>query len=311
MTAELLQVVLSPWALGLYGLAIGSFLNVVAYRLPAMMERQWWSDVALQLGDGDSWQRTFGSTTPAPGAAPALSADLRTRLEAIEPLSLSRPASRCPHCRTPIAWRHNVPVLGWLGLRGRCAHCRAAISPRYPIVEALTGLVFAAIGWRFGAQPVALMWCGFAAVLIALSLIDWDTTLLPDGLTMPLLWAGLVAAVLGVSGTSLRDAVLGAVAGYGSLWTVYWAFKLVTGKEGMGQGDFKLLGALGAWLGWTMVLPIALAASVVGAVVGLGMKATGALREGRYVPFGPFLAAGGLAVLLAGPSRVLAWMGWA
>ena len=164
-------------------------------------------------------------------------------------------------------------------------------------------------GLRVNATPVALLWCAFAAVLVAAALIDWDTTLLPDDLTLPLLWGGLVAAALGWT-VPLADALWGAVAGYLSLWSVYWLFKLATGKEGMGYGDFKLLAALGAWLGVKMVLPVLLFASIIGAAIGLVMKATGALREGRYVPFGPFLAGGGLAVILIGAPRVLGWLGW-
>jgi leader peptidase (prepilin peptidase)/N-methyltransferase len=174
----------------------------------------------------------------------------------------------------------------------------------------LTAVLFGAAGWHFGANLTALMWCAVLATLVSLAAIDWDTTLLPDALTQPLLWAGLLAAVLGWN-LPPYAAILGAVVGYLSLWTVYWLFKLATGKEGMGQGDFKLLAALGAWLGWPMILPIVLGASLIGAVVGIGMKLTGALREGRYVPFGPFLAGAGVVVMLAGASRVLDWLGWA
>jgi leader peptidase (prepilin peptidase)/N-methyltransferase len=201
-------------------------------------------------------------------------------------------------------------VLSYVRLRGRCSACSKRISARYPVVEILTALSFALIGWRFGATPVALLWCAFAAVLVALAGIDWDTTLLPDSLTLPLLWAGLVASALGWT-IPLPEALWGAVAGYLSLWSVYWLFKLTTGKEGMGFGDFKLLAALGAWLGLKMVLPVVLVASVLGAAVGIAMKLSGNLREGRYVPFGPFLAGAGLAVMLAGSVRVLDWLGWA
>ena len=269
------------------GLLVGSFLNVVIHRLPRMLERGWRIDSAEMLG-----------LDPAKTAAIG------------EPITLSRPRSRCPSCGHAIAWHENIPVLSYLRLRGRCSACKAKISPRYPLVEVATGILFAAMGWRFGAQPTVLLWCGFAAVLLALAAIDWDTTLLPDSLTLPLLWAGLVAAALGWT-LPLPQALWGAVAGYLSLWAVYWAFKLATGKEGMGQGDFKLLAALGAWLGWQMILPIVLGASVIGAVVGIAMKVGGALREGRYVPFGPFLAGSGLVVLLAGSARVLDWLGWA
>jgi leader peptidase (prepilin peptidase)/N-methyltransferase len=174
----------------------------------------------------------------------------------------------------------------------------------------LTGALFAAVGWRFGAAPTALLWCFVVAVLVALAGIDWDTTLLPDTLTFPLLWAGLLAGVLGWT-IPLPQAIWGGVVGYLSLWSVYWLFKLTTGKEGMGYGDFKLLAALGAWLGWQMILPIVLGASVIGAVVGIAMKMSSNLREGRYVPFGPFLAGGGIVVMLAGQQRVLGWLGWA
>jgi leader peptidase (prepilin peptidase)/N-methyltransferase len=188
--------------------------------------------------------------------------------------------------------------------------CKARIPARYPFVEILTAGLFAATAWRFGGQPDALLWCGFVGALVALSGIDWDTTLLPDNMTLPLLWAGLVASALGWT-LPLSSALWGAVAGYLSLWSVYWLFKKATGKEGMGYGDFKLLAALGAWLGVQMILPIILAASVLGAVVGIGMKLSGALREGRYVPFGPFLAGAGIAVMLTGAPRVLDWLGWA
>jgi leader peptidase (prepilin peptidase)/N-methyltransferase len=170
--------------------------------------------------------------------------------------------------------------------------------------------MFAAVAWRFGSQPVTLLWCAFAAVLLALTLIDWDTTVLPDALTLPLLWGGLIAAAVGWT-IPLPAAVWGGVAGYLSLWSVYWLFKLATGKEGMGYGDFKLLAALGAWLGWQMIVPILLLASVIGAVVGIGMKIAATLREGHYVPFGPFLAGAGIVVMFAGKPAVLDWIGWA
>jgi leader peptidase (prepilin peptidase)/N-methyltransferase len=209
-----------------------------------------------------------------------------------------------------ITWYENIPFFSYLGLRGRCSNCKTRISPRYPLVELLTGALFAAVGWHFGAQPTTLLWCCVIAALVALAGIDWDTTLLPDSLTLPLLWAGLLVSVLGWT-IPLPQAVWGAVVGYMSLWSVYWLFKLTTGKEGMGFGDFKLLAALGAWLGWQMILPIVLGASVIGAAVGIAMKLTGNLREGRYVPFGPFLAGSGIVVMLAGQGRVLGWLGWA
>ncbi len=283
MESALDQTLLSPLALALLGLCIGSFLNVVIHRLPLILERSWRAEAAELLG--------------VPAAAPG------------ERIGIATPRSRCPACGHAIAWHENIPLLSYLWLRGRCSACSARIPLRYPVVEVLTAALFAAIGHRFGAQPVTLLWCAFAAVLVALAAIDWDTTLLPDGLSLPLLWGGLIASAAGWT-VPLPTALWGAVAGYLSLWAVYWLFKLTTGKEGMGYGDFKLLAALGAWLGWPMILPIVLGASVIGTVVGIAMKLGTSLREGRYVPFGPFLAGGGLVVMLAGSDRVLGWLGW-
>jgi leader peptidase (prepilin peptidase) / N-methyltransferase len=281
--AQLLEALLSPLVLAVLGLCIGSFLNVVIHRIPLMLESGWRRDSAEMLD---------------------------VKIDEAPRLTLSKPRSRCPSCGHAIAWHENIPVLSYVRLRGRCSACKTPISLRYPLVEVFTGLLFAAVGWHFGATPTALLWCAFCAVLVALAGIDWDTTLLPDNMTLPLLWAGLVASAVGWT-IPLSDALWGAVAGYLSLWSVYWLFKLTTGKEGMGFGDFKLLAALGAWLGVKMVLPILLGASIIGAVVGIGMKMSAALREGRYVPFGPFLAGAGLVVLFAGPVRVLGWLGWA
>ena len=276
------EVFLSPLVLALFGLCIGSFLNVVIHRLPLMLERGWKMESADLLG-------VAHEETPA--------------------LTMSTPRSRCPSCGHAIAWYENIPLASWLWLRARCSACKAPISARYPLIEVATAVLFALVGWRFGAEPVALLWCFFCAVLVALAGIDWDTTLLPDNLTLPLLWAGVASAALGWT-IPLADAVWGAIVGYLSLWSVYWLFKLTTGKEGMGFGDFKLLAALGAWLGWKMILPIVLGASVIGAIVGIIMKMSSSLREGHYVPFGPFLAGAGLVVLFAGPERVLGWLHW-
>jgi leader peptidase (prepilin peptidase) / N-methyltransferase len=276
------EVFLSPLVLALFGLCIGSFLNVVIHRLPLMLERGWKMESADLLG-------VAHEATPA--------------------LTLATPRSRCPSCGHAIAWYENIPIASWLWLRARCSACKTPISARYPLIELTTAALFAFVGWRFGAQPVALLWCLFCAVLVALAGIDWDTTLLPDNLTLPLLWAGLASSALGWT-IALPDSVWGAIAGYLSLWSVYWLFKLTTGKEGMGFGDFKLLAGLGAWLGWKMILPILLGASIIGAIVGIVMKMSSALREGRYVPFGPFLAGAGLVVLFAGPQRVLGWLRW-
>ncbi len=308
MSAPPVEWLLSPAALAVLGLIIGSFLNVVVHRLPLMLERQWWADVAHQLADVDSYRRVFASDAPTGFAQ--VGAGLNKSAEALTPLTLSKPASRCPSCGHRIRWYENIPLVSWLALRGRCSACSVSISKRYPFVELLTSALFAAVAWRIGAQPVALLWCAFVATLLTLSAIDWDTTVLPDVLTLPLLWAGLVAAAAGWT-LPLQTALIGAAVGYLSLWSVYWLFKLTTGKEGMGYGDFKLLAAIGAWLGWQAILPVVLMASIIGAVVGIGMKASGALREGRYVPFGPFLAGGGIAVLIVGLPSVLEFMGWA
>lgn len=277
----------APALLGLLGLLVGSFLNVVIHRLPKMMERQWARECAeMQAPDGAD--------------APATP---ETRY------NLMVPRSACPHCGHAIRWFENIPVLSYAALRGRCSACKAPISARYPGVELFTGLLFAWCGWQWGASVQALLWCGFAAAIVALAAIDWDTTLLPDDITLPLLWAGLCGSALAWTGVPLRDAVWGAVGGYLSLWLVYWAFKLLTGKEGMGYGDFKLFAALGAWFGWQALVPIILMSSVIGAVVGIAIKLFGQLREGGYVPFGPFLALAGLTAMIFGPGAILAVLG--
>ena len=272
---------------GLFGLLVGSFLNVVIHRLPKMMERQWADECArMSAADGQ----------PAP-------ADEGGQF------NLVVPRSRCPHCGHAIRWFENIPLLSYLFLRGRCAACKAPIGLRYPAVELVTGLLFAWCVWHGGWSWSAAAWCGFAATLVALTLIDWDTTLLPDDLTLPLLWAGLIASLLGWSGAALPDAVWGAIGGYLSLWLVYWVFKLATGKEGMGYGDFKLFAALGAWFGWQALVPVILMASVIGAVIGIGLKLTRGLREGGVVPFGPFLALAGITAMIFGPQAILRAVG--
>lgn len=269
---------------GFFGLLVGSFLNVVICRLPKMMELQWTAECAELAG--------------------------QTAMPTAEKLSLVSPRSRCSSCGHMIAWYENIPILSYFILRGKCSVCGTPFGIRYPLVELSTGLLFAFCAWRWGNTPATLAWCGFSAALLALAVIDWDTTLLPDDITLPLLWAGLVFAVLQFNPqVRLADALWGAVAGYVSLWGVYWAFKLVTGKEGMGYGDFKLFAALGAWFGWSALVPIILMASVIGAVVGIGMKFSSGLREGGYVPFGPFLAAAGFTAMVFGPQAILRFIG--
>ena len=259
---------------GVFGLLIGSFLNVVIYRLPKMLERQWLAEYADITG------------SPAP--------------EAGAPFNLLVPRSHCTKCGHQIRWYENIPIFSWLALRGRCSGCAAPISVRYPLVELATGLLFAWCGWKWGLTWAAAAWCFFSAMLVSMTMIDWDTTLLPDDLTIPLLWGGLIVAALGLTTVPLPDALWGAVAGYLSLWLVYWGFKLLTGKEGMGYGDFKLFAALGAWFGWQALIPIILIASVVGAIIGIVMKFNNKLREGGAVPFGPFLSLAGLVAMMFG-----------
>jgi leader peptidase (prepilin peptidase)/N-methyltransferase len=265
----------------LLGLLIGSFLNVVIHRLPIIMERDW----RIQCAEL--------ANSPAP---------------TFEPLSLLAPRSRCPHCGHQIGAIENIPVLSYLLLKGRCKGCGKGISPRYPLVEALTGLLFGYAAWRYGftlATAGALL---FIAAMIALTFIDFDTQLLPDDITLPLVWAGLLINLNGTFST-LPNAVIGAVAGYLILWLVYWAFKLATGKEGMGYGDFKLLAAIGAWFGWQMLPLVILASSFVGAIVGIALIVLA--RQGRNVPipFGPYLAAAGVIALFWGKSLNQAYLG--
>lgn len=266
----------------LLGLLIGSFLNVVIYRLPVMLEAQWQAECA----------------------------DLQHKeLPAAAPFNLLTPRSRCQKCGHQIAWFENIPVLSYLRLRGKCSQCHTPISLRYPLVELATGGLFFYCGWQWGASAIGLAWCSFAAALLALALIDWDTTLLPDSITLPLLWAGLICAALKLTHIGLSESMWGAVGGYLSLWLVYWAFKLATGKEGMGFGDFKLFAALGAWFGWQALIPIILMASVIGAAIGIAMKFSSGLREGGYIPFGPFLAGAGMTAMVAGPNTILKVLG--
>jgi leader peptidase (prepilin peptidase)/N-methyltransferase len=268
---------------GVLGLLVGSFLNVVIYRLPKILERQWAADCAELAGK-----------PPETDA---------------QEFNLLRPRSRCRQCGHMIRWYENVPIFSYLVLRGKCSDCGTAIGWRYPAVEVAVAALFFFAAYHWGVTPSGLAWCGFSAALVALGLIDWDTTLLPDDITLPLLWAGLILAALRWTQVPLSQALWGAVAGYLSLWLVYQAFKLLTGKEGMGYGDFKLFAALGAWFGWQGLIPIILMASVIGAVVGIAMKFSSGLREGGYVPFGPFLAGAGITAMIFGPSSILRAVG--
>jgi leader peptidase (prepilin peptidase)/N-methyltransferase len=266
----------NPWLLittaVVAGLMVGSFLNVVVHRLPKLMERQWRAECAELTG------------TTAPPA---------------ERYDLLVPRSSCPGCGHRITALENIPIASYLALGGKCSGCRAPISWRYPVVEALAGALAGFIAWKYGVSAAMIGALIFAWSMIALTFIDLDTFYLPDSITLPLLWAGLLFNV-GATFTDLRSAVIGAAAGYLALWTVYWVFKLATGKEGMGYGDFKLLAAIGAWLGWKMLPIVILLSSFVGAAVGIALIVFA--RRGRSVPipFGPYLAAAGLIALFWG-----------
>lgn len=274
------------------GLVVGSFLNVVIHRLPLMLERQWREECA---------QYGAAAAHPAADTAPA------------ERYNLVVPRSACPACQAPITALQNIPLISWLVLRGRCASCGAPIPLRYPLVEALTGVLSAAVAWQFGFGFPALAALILTWFLIALTFIDVDRQLLPDSLTLPLLWLGLTLSLLGPQGAAVpvdvRSSVIGAAAGYVSLWSVYHLFRLLTGKEGMGYGDFKLFAALGAWLGWQMLLPVMLIAAVVGAVVGITLLALRGQDRATPIAFGPFLAAAGWVVLMFGPPLVARYLG--
>jgi len=268
-------IVLLPLVL-LVGLCVGSFLNVVIHRLPKMLERGW----EVQCAD------LRGETLPETPA-----------------YNLVVPRSACPACGHRITALENVPVLSWLVLKGKCSACKAPISARYPLVEVLGGLLAVFAVHRFGTGAQGIAACALLWTLLALTFIDFDTQLLPDDLTLPLLWAGLLVNLSGLF-VPLESAVIGAAAGYVSLWTVYWLFKLIRGKEGMGYGDFKLLGALGAWLGWKMLPLIILLSSVVGAAIGIALIVFKGRDHSIPIPFGPYLAIAGAIALFWGPTLV-------
>ncbi len=278
----LAQPAVLPWVALALGLCIGSFLNVVIHRLPKMMEREWREQCAELAGTA--------ATLPAEGR-----------------YNLLVPRSACPACGHRISALQNIPIISWLVLRGKCAACGARIAARYPVIELAAGLIGAYAAWRFGPSLAALGAAGFGWALLALAVIDFDTQLLPDDITLPLLWAGLLINFASVF-APLGTAVIGAVAGYLSLWLVYWAFKLATGKEGMGHGDFKLLAAIGAWLGWQKLPLVILLSSVVGAAVGLLLIVFARHGREKPIPFGPYLAAAGLIALFWGDVITRRWL---
>jgi leader peptidase (prepilin peptidase) / N-methyltransferase len=276
------------------GLVVGSFLNVVIYRLPVMLDRQWRQQCADFSGE------SAAATLPA-GSPPRF--------------NLVVPRSACPACRAPITAWQNVPLISWVFLRGRCANCGKPISVRYPMVEALTGVLSALIAWKFGFGWPALAAMVLTWFLIALTFIDIDHQLLPDSLTLPLLWVGLFLSLWAAQAggapvpVAPRSSLIGAMAGYVSLWSVYHLFRLITGKEGMGYGDFKLFAALGAWLGWQTLLPIILIAAAAGAIIGIVMITIRGQNRSTPIPFGPFLAAAGWLMLMYGDRLVGSYLG--
>ena len=269
------------FCVGLLGLAIGSFLNVVIYRLPIIMEREWLSHCA---------EITQKKVTPQQ-----------------EKFSLSTPSSRCPHCGHAITVKENIPVISYIMLRGKCSDCGTRISVRYPIIESVTAILSVIIAWHFGFNWAALAGLFFTWALIALTMIDIDEQLLPDSITLPFLWLGLGLS-LGNIFIGSQEAIIGAIAGYLSLWSVYWLFKLLTGKEGMGYGDFKLLAMLGAWMGWKMLPAIILLSSAVGAVVGIMLILVRGRDKTIPIPFGPYLSAAGWIALLWGQDLINAYL---
>ena len=265
---------------GLVSLCVGSFLNVVIYRLPLMMQREWQSECRLLL-DGE------------------LNTNIAKPKNTSEPFNLVKPNSTCPKCKTAIKPWQNIPIISWLVLKGKCASCSNPISIRYPAVEAVTALLSLVVAYTLGATEQALLYIVITWALVALTFIDIDHMLLPDQLTLPLVWLALIAAVAGITITP-SDAIMGAAFGYLSLWSVFWLFKLLTGKEGMGYGDFKLLALFGALLGWQSLLTIILLSSVVGAIIGIALLSIQGKDKATPIPFGPYLAIAGWITLLWG-----------
>ena len=265
---------------GLVSLCIGSFLNVVIYRLPLMMQREWQSECRLLLED-------------------ELTGNKPKQANINEPFNLVKPNSTCPKCKTAIKPWQNIPIISWLALKGKCASCSNPISARYPAVELITALLSLIVAYSFGATEQALLYIFVTWILVALTFIDIDHMLLPDQLTLPLVWLALIASVMGYTITP-TDAIIGAACGYLSLWSVFWLFKLLTGKEGMGYGDFKLLAVFGALLGWQSLLTIILLSSVVGAIIGIALLSIQGKDKATPIPFGPYLAIAGWITMLWG-----------
>ena len=298
MLSELVRFLQAePWAFVLaavvVGLVVGSFLNVVIHRLPRVMEREW-REQCKELMAGELLADESGPPKEETGSG----------------YGLAFPGSRCPHCEHPIRARDNIPLLGYLLLKGRCRHCGERIGLRYPIVEALSGVMAGVVAWQFGFGAQALAGLALTWALLALTFIDLDEFLLPDGITLPFLWLGILLALFGVF-VDLQSSVIGAIAGYLVLWSIYQLFRLLTGKEGMGYGDFKLLGLLGAWLGWQSLPAVILLSSLVGAVVGIALIVVRGQDRNVPIPFGPYLAAAGWIALIWGDTLIRTYLHWA
>ncbi|MBH0019182.1 prepilin peptidase [Pseudoalteromonas sp. SWXJ133] len=281
-------------SIGLISLCIGSFLNVVIYRLPLMMQREWQSECRILLDD-ELKKNNSNSDSSKPGNSKPDSSNPNIN----EPFNLVKPNSTCPKCKTAIKPWQNIPIISWLALKGKCASCSNPISARYPAVELITALLSLIVAYSFGATEQALLYIFVTWILVALTFIDIDHMLLPDQLTLPLVWLALIASVMGYTITP-TDAIIGAACGYLSLWSVFWLFKLLTGKEGMGYGDFKLLAVFGALLGWQSLLTIILLSSVVGAIIGIALLSIQGKDKATPIPFGPYLAIAGWITMLWG-----------
>jgi leader peptidase (prepilin peptidase)/N-methyltransferase len=308
MNTDFLGALLSPPALALFGLCIGSFLNVVVHRKPQLLEREWLRDMSNYLQDSAAMARILRVDAQRTGELASAGLGLGRDVDALPALGLALPRSRCPNCGHQLAWHENIPLLSWLRLRGRCSGCGTPISMRYPAVELLTGALFFAVAWQFGPHASSLVYCTAIALLVAMAFIDLDTTLLPDDLTLPLVGLGIVAAWLHWTPVSLADAALGGFFGYFSLWAVARFYKAVRNVDGMAEGDFKLLAGLGALLGWQVLPAIILLSSAVGAAVGIVMIVAGGHKRDQPIPFGPYLAGGGVAALFFGAELSQWWI---
>jgi leader peptidase (prepilin peptidase)/N-methyltransferase len=306
---DFVSLLCSPLGLGLIGLCIGSFLNVVVYRLPLMLEREWWGYMVQYLNDEKEWHKAFGLNVPRPPVITDAAAAISQVIKQLPLLSMVLPRSHCPalDCGHQIRWFENIPLFSWIALRGRCAACKTLISKRYPIVEITTGLLFMACGAKFGTHPATLVWCFTIAFLIAGALIDLDTTLLPDSITLPLIGLGIVASAAKWTQVSPTSSAIGAVTGYGSLWLINWFYEKTRGATGMAEGDMKLLAGLGALLGWQLLPSIVLLSSAVGALVGLWLIIFKGHQKEVPIPFGPYLGGGGIAAIFFGPQLMQLW----